>query len=122
MERIEMYIFLDRMEFYAYHGVGLQETVVGNTFFIDLKIKVDFSNASETDNVEDTVSYADVQTAVKQEMEIPSKLLEHVCQRIVNRLFHEFETIEVIEIKLVKRNPPMNGQTESAGVIMSCTR
>lgn len=122
MERKEMYIFLDRMEFYAYHGVGLQETVVGNTFFVDLKMKVDFSRASETDDVKDTVSYANVQAAVKLEMEIPSKLLEHVCQRIVNRLFSEFGAIKQIEIKLAKRNPPMDGQTESAGVIMNCTR
>ena len=33
---------------------------------------------SQTDDVADTVSYADVYEAVKAEMEVPSKLLEPV--------------------------------------------
>ena len=55
-------------------------------------------------------------------MEIPSKLLEHVCGRIATRLFQEFPGIEEIEIKLSKRNPPMGADIDSAGVEMHCTR
>ena len=70
---------------------------------VSLRLQVDIRRAAETDDVADTVSYADVHTAVKAEMDIPSKLLEHVCGRIINRLFHDFPQIEEITLKLAKK-------------------
>lgn len=116
------YIHLENVLFFAHHGVSPQETVVGNEFSISLKLKVDFSAATATDDINDTISYADVYAALKQEMEIPSRLLEHVCGRMANRLFQEFATIEEIELKLSKRNPPMGADIESGGVEIRCTR
>ena len=75
------YIFLENVRFYSYHGVAPQETAIGNEFIINLRLKTDFGKATETDEVEDTVSYADIHAALKEEMDIPSKLLEHACGR-----------------------------------------
>ena len=97
------YIFLDTLRFFAHHGVGEQETVVGNEFTVSLRLQVDIRRAAETDDVADTVSYADVHTAVKAEMDIPSKLLEHVCGRIINRLFHDFPQIEAAGVEICQR-------------------
>ena len=116
------YIFLENVRFYSYHGVAPQETAIGNEFIINLRLKTDFGKATETDEVEDTVSYADIYAALKEEMELPSKLLEHVCGRIVKRLFRDCRKIREIEIKLAKRNPPMGADIDSAGVEMHCTR
>ena len=116
------YIFLENVRFYSYHGVAPQETAIGNEFIINLRLKTDFGKATETDEVEDTVSYADIYAALKEEMELPSKLLEHVCGRIVKRLSRDFRKIREIEIKLAKRNPPMGADIDSAGVEMHCTR
>ena len=116
------YIFLENVRFYSYHGVAPQETAIGNEFIINLRLKTDFGKATETDEVEDTVSYADIYAALKEEMELPSKLLEHVCGRIVKRLFRDSRKIREIEIKLAKRNPPMGADIDSAGVEMHCTR
>ena len=116
------YIFLDNVRFFAYHGVGQQEREVGNEFVINLKLKVDIAHAAETDDVTHTVSYADVYENVKAEMEIPSKLLEHVCGRIIKRLFRTFPTVKAIELKLAKRNPPMGADLDAAGVEVQCER
>ena len=116
------YIFLDTLRFFAPHGVGEQETVVGNEFTVSLRLPVDIRRAAETDDVADTVSYADVHTAVKAEMDIPSKLLEHVGGRIVKRLFGDFPQIENIELKLSKRNPPMGADIEAAGIEICISR
>lgn len=117
-----MYIHLQGIKLYAYHGVDPQETAVGAYFTIDLKLKTDFSRAAYTDELTGTVSYADIFQSVKDEMRIPSKLLEHVCQRIAQRIFHDFPTIEAIDIKLYKENPPMGAQAKSVGVEMHCMR
>lgn len=107
------------MLFFAHHGVGEQETIVGNEFILDLRLKTDIARAIETDDVADTVSYADVYETVKEEMDIPSKLLEHVSGRIIKSLFLKFPQIEEIKLKLTKRNPPMGADIAGAGVEIS---
>ena len=116
------YIFLNEIRYFAYHGVALQENLVGNEYSIHLKLKVNITQAAETDDVADTVNYAEVYEAVKTEMDIPSKLLEHVCRRITQSLFTKFTSIEEIEIKLSKRNPPMGADIEAAGIELHCSR
>ena len=110
------YILLEKIRFFAYHGVAPQETTVGNEFVVSLRLKTDIARAMESDDVADTVNYAEIHQAVKEEMDIPSKLLEHVAGRIVRRLFNDFPTIERIDLKLSKRNPPMGADIETAGV------
>ena len=104
------------MKFYAFHGVLPQENVVGAYYYLGLKLKTDFTYAAETDELEGTVSYADIFTAVQEEMAIPSKLLEHVCQRIASRIFKDYSTIETIDICLYKENPPMGACAQRIGV------
>lgn len=116
------YIFLKEIRCYAYHGVAPQENLIGNEYVIDLKLKVDISRASRTDDVTDTVSYADVLELVKVEMNIPSKLLEHVGGRIAEKLFEAFPAIEEIELRLSKRNPPMGADIDVAGIELHCSR
>ena len=58
------------------------------------KTALRFFPPHQTDDVADTVNYADVYEAVKAEMAIPSRLLEHVCGRIMDRLFRDFPQIE----------------------------
>ena len=116
MQATDMHIRLEGLKIYAYHGVLPQEKLVGAYYYIDLKLKTDFTHAAETDELEGTVSYADIFAVVKEEMAITSKLLEHVCQRIASRIFNNFPTIEAIEIRLSKENPPMGASAKSIGV------
>lgn len=119
---MESHIILKGMRFYAYHGVGEQERTVGNEYYLDLRLKADIALAAQTDEVSDTVNYAEVYASVKQEMDIPSKLLEHVAHRIVQRLFHDYPAIQAIRLKLMKRNPPMGADLHSAGIEIQCDR
>lgn len=112
------YILLENIQLFAHHGVLEQETKVGNHFVVNVKLKVDLSKAAESDNVADTISYADVYDIVKTEMEEPSKLLEHAAKRIVSNLKKTFSEIEEVEIKLSKLNPPMGAQLDAASVII----
>mgnify|MGYP002247402805 len=55
-------------------------------------------------------------------MKASSKLLEHVCERIGQRLFSEFPTIQEIIIRLSKENPPMGSDCRNVGVEVHYTR
>jgi dihydroneopterin aldolase len=121
--RIEQSIItLNNLSFFAYHGAYLQEQRLGNTFTIDLRLHTNLTDALSTDDLSTTVSYADVFRVAQIEMQQSSQLLEHVAGRIVRQLFAQFPSIEKIEIKLRKRNPPMGADIESAGVELICLR
>lgn len=111
-------IELKDMKFYAYHGVLPQETTVGNHFIVNLTLAVPFDRATESDELEDTVNYAEIYQVVKEEMAIPSKLLEHAAGRILRALKARFPHITETEIKLTKLNPPFGGNLHSASVIL----
>ena len=93
-----------------------QERVEGNDFIVNVRLAYDFGKAMETDDVADTLSYADVYQLVQQEMQQPSNLLEHVVGRIGKRLLAEFPLIKAIDLKLTKVNPPMGADCDGAGV------
>ena len=76
------------------------------------------AEASETDDLNDTVNYAEINKVIHEEMEIPSKLLEHVIGRIFKRLQETFPQIISAKIKLTKTNPPMKGEMHGVSVEM----
>lgn len=110
------HIELNTMKFYAYHGVAPQERRVGNTFLVDLELTAPLEKAVENDCLEDTINYAEVYAVVKQEMDIPSKLLEHVGGRILKALKARFPSLQGLKLKVTKLNPPFGGDVLSAAV------
>lgn len=115
---MKSYILLENITLFARHGVFSQETKVGNIFVINLKLEIDLEKASLSDDLADTISYADVYNVVKEEMNIPSKLLEHAAGRIIRRLKNIYPCVSAVELKLSKRNPPVGGQVDFASIII----
>jgi dihydroneopterin aldolase len=111
-------IEIEGMEFYAFHGHFEVEKVAGNRFLVNLKIETDCSQAAQSDRLEDTLDYQKAYLAVKEEMAIPSDLLENVAQRIINRIKNEFPETGKVTVKVSKLNPPMGGQIEKVSVTM----
>ncbi len=118
----ESYITLNNLVFFAYHGVMPQEQVVGNEYYVNLKLRVNFEEAALTDDVAKTVNYAEVYEAIKEEMGIPAKLIENVGYRICQRILNDFGIVEEVVLKLGKRNPPMGADIDGSGVELHCSR
>ena len=114
-------IELEAMKFYARHGVSPQETRVGNTFVVNLLLTAPLEKALTSDDLGDTINYAEVHEIVKSEMAIPSKLLEHVAGRILYALKRAFPQLLAVKLKLSKLNPPFGGDVYSASVILEET-
>lgn len=112
-------IRIEEMEFYAYHGHFKEEQIVGNKFLVNIELNTDCTKASISDELCDALDYQRVYSIIKEEMEIPSHLLEHVCRRILDHLFSEFNNIEHAEVKVSKINPPMGGQIGKVSLIMN---
>ena len=89
-----------------------QERKVGADFAVSLKVGVDLSRPVVSDEVGDTLNYATLYEVVKKEMEIPSRLLEHVAGRIGQAVFNHFPQVTTAEVVLTKLNPPMGADLE----------
>lgn len=116
MKVCSSYVNLDNLRFHAFHGVLPQERLTGNDYVVNLHIKYDFSRAMESDDVADTLNYAEVYQVVAREMQEPSQLLERVAGRIGESLLAQFPRIEELHLEVVKQNPPMGADCEGAGV------
>lgn len=116
MATFESSIHIDSLRLHANHGVLPQERVVGNDYVVTLKVKYDFSRAMETDDVADTIDYAQLCSIIKEEMAVPSNLIEHVAGRIANHIVERFVGITALRLKIIKVNPPMGMDCDGAGV------
>ncbi len=116
MKIIKSYIFIQGLRFYAFHGIGVLEKLVGQNFIVDIKIEANIVQSCISDNVNDTVNYASVYDIIKEEMEKPSHLLEHISKRIAEHLFNSFSIIDTIQLKITKQTPPMGADSKGAGV------
>jgi dihydroneopterin aldolase len=75
--------------------------------------------ASESDNIIDTVNYQTAYNIVKEEMMIPSNLLENVCFRILTALYDKMADIKKATVKVSKLSPAMGGKVEKTSVTQS---
>lgn len=115
-------IRLNNIKVYAYHGCLIEEGQIGSDYRIDLKIWADLNEAALTDRLEDTVDYVHLNTIVKEEMAIRSKLLEEVCRRILSRSLQEITMIKKAQVKVSKLNPPINGDVRAVSVELTKMR
>lgn len=112
----QSYIILREVRFHAFHGVMPQERKVGADFTVSLRVGVDLSLPAESDDVVDTLNYATLYEVVKQQMEIPSQLLEHVAGRVGKAVMDTFPQVTGVDVTLTKLNPPMGADCAGASV------
>lgn len=112
----ESYVHIDGIRLHARHGVLPQEQLTGNDYIINVRASYDISRAMQTDDVADTLNYAEVYNIIKEEMSIPSKLIEHVAGRIADRLMDSYSQISSVMLHITKCNPPMGADCNGAGV------
>ena len=113
---IESYIFINDLRLYAFHGVLPQERRVGGEYSVTLRVHYNITRVMDTDNVADTLNYAELCQLVKREMAVPSRLLEHVAGRIAHAVFGSFPQATALDLWLTKLNPPMGADCAGAGV------
>lgn len=111
-------IKLQNIRVFTNHGCLEEEAKIGSEYRVDLEIEADLSISSHSDELTDTVDYVHLNAIVKEEMAIRSKLLEHVAQRIIERIFEEIEMVNVIRVEVSKINPPIGGDVEMVTIAL----
>lgn len=108
-------IAIDRLRLRAFHGVGEQERRNGNIFEVSVSLVYPPAlKAVTTDNVDDTLNYANAVDIIKETMSQPSDLLEHVAGRIHSALMTAYPSIESGTISITKLAPPVSAELSGA--------
>ncbi|MGA0373799.1 MAG: dihydroneopterin aldolase [Flavobacteriaceae bacterium] len=102
-------IILKEIRVYAFHGCMEEEKKIGSDYIINLEVETDMINPTESDDIADAVDYVILNKIVKEEMSVRSKLLEHVAQRIIDRVLKQFSEVESVVVSVAKKNPPIGG-------------
>ena len=114
-------IRLKNIRIFTNHGCLIEEEKIGSDYLVNLLVRADLSKAATTDQLKDTVDYVHLQHVIKTEMAQRSKLLEHVGQRIIDRIFAELPLVAYAEVAISKLNPPIGGDVAEVEVTMSKT-
>ena len=88
---------------YAYHGYMTEETKIGSDYEVNVVVEYNIKKASDSDDLQHTVDYVSINTIVKEEMSVASKLLEHVVARILEKIIEKYPKISCVEVSVAKK-------------------
>lgn len=115
-------IRLHNVRVYASHGCLKEETIIGSDYLVQLEVKADLQKAAATDDLNDTVDYVHLNRIIKEEMAVPSKLLEVVAKKINSRILEELPMVSYTKVCVAKINPPIGGDVASVEVCLEDQR
>ena len=106
------------------------ETIVGcfnwerqiiQPLMLDLIIHNDLSQAAASDELDDTLNYAQIcELAAQSIQQAQPKLIEHAAQLVLECLFTTFTSIESIQITI--RKPAIIAQAQAVGIRLERNR
>jgi dihydroneopterin aldolase len=112
---------IEGMEFRASHGCYDVEQRVGGNFTVDITMEVEDDGAASADDITRTVNYVEVYQTIREQMAVPSKIIENTAERILEAITRKFPRIRRTEITLAKLAPPLGGKAARVAVTL-CRR
>ncbi len=107
-------IHLNKLAFFAHHGLHDEEAITGTNFEIDLC--VEFDPGEKIISIHQTINYVDVYEVIKKHMAHPIALLETLAENITVEIHSLDNRIRLINISIYKLHPPINNFTGNVGV------
>jgi len=116
-------LFIDNLEVFANHGLFEEENKLGQKFIFDIECELNYKKAMFSDEMTDSISYADiVEVVVKTATTNTFNLLERLAGEILKNIFTEFPQIENINLKINKPGAPIKYHFEKCGVEVKLSR
>jgi dihydroneopterin aldolase len=110
----EFIIELKQLYFFSFHGLYEEERKVGGEFVVDLFVK--YPEEKQITSLSQTINYAALYAIIKEEMNQPKDLLETLAQSIAEKIHTAYPSVNEIDIRIEKKNPPIVGFVGSVAV------
>lgn len=103
----EVTIEVSGLSLFTHVGVTAAEREVGQRLVFDLRLDLGETDATVTDQLEDTVDYGEVcQLVALIAQQRSHKTLERLCSTVADRLLADYE-LEGVWVKAAKPEPPI---------------
>lgn len=101
-------IHINGLEIHANHGVFEAEKELGQRFIVNAVLHLDFQNAINSDDLENTVHYGFVSEDIIEYFQANRcDLIETITHQLVDMLFAKYQLINRIELEVVKPWAPL---------------
>ncbi len=105
---------------FGYHGVLEAENIAGQDFYVDVSLELDLTRASVTDDVSDTVNYAEITDLVIEEVTGDRvALIEKLAGRIADRIKDTYPQIASVAVTVHKPQAPVNAKVKDISVTIN---
>lgn len=95
-------------EFYAYHGVKIEEQHLGGKYQVDLDMYYDAMDAIINDSVNNAVNYEVAMGSIEDVIASESyNLIETICNDILNSVMDKFPILKKATVRVRKMNAPI---------------
>jgi dihydroneopterin aldolase len=99
-----------------------EEEKIGGWYETDVEADTEMDAAIRSDNLSETVDYGEINEIVRDEMDLRSKLVEHVAGRIASALLRKIPRIKEVLVTVSKLNPPVEGEVTRFSVSIKMNR
>ncbi|BFI28186.1 7,8-dihydroneopterin aldolase/epimerase/oxygenase [Marchantia polymorpha subsp. ruderalis] len=104
-------------KFHGYHGVLEEEKRLGQKFLVDVDAWLELRKSGSSDDLNDSVSYADLFSIVQKILEGPSfDLVEKVATEIAREVLVAHPLVTDVRVRVLKCAPPVSGFVDRLGV------
>ncbi|MBV7276966.1 2-amino-4-hydroxy-6-hydroxymethyldihydropteridine diphosphokinase [Clostridium sp. PL3] len=110
-------IYVKDLEVYAFHGVNQQEKDMGQRFLISLELSVNLNAPGESDDLTQTVNYAQLCYDVEKKFnEDKFDLIEKAAEELAKFILLNYELVEGVKVKLKKPWAPIGKPLDHVAV------
>ncbi len=116
-------IIIKGLRLKAFHGVFSEEKVNGQMFELDITAETDIKKAQLSDDLEHTVSYAEIIETVKEVFTAQSyNLLECVVNKVCTEILSAYPKLESVTVLLKKPEAPIDADFSYVAIEDTVTR
>lgn len=112
----KVWVGLEEMEFYAYHGVYAKEREQGGKYIVDVFVETNATKALVEDDLLGTINYELIFDATQKNMNTPVNLIEHLAKKILDDLRLFIPKENKIRLKIRKIQPPLDGKVGASSI------
>ncbi|HTI61766.1 dihydroneopterin aldolase [Mucilaginibacter sp.] len=112
-------VALHGAEFFGKHGFYPEEQLLGSKFVVDISADFEPQGALQNDKLADTVNYEHLYELTFTQMQHPRKLIETLCQAIIDDIVKHYPYVAVVSVTIKKLNPPLRGKVDHSSVTIT---
>lgn len=115
-------IHIKGLSAFGFHGVLPEERLNGQNFIVDLELEIDSRPASLSDDLAQTVNYAEISDEVVALIQGPAvNLIETLAARIAEKILHH-DAVQRVSVQVNKPNAPINQIFSNVSITITRTR